>query len=29
VQSINLMLGAGDPKNPATLILNGFDFERK
>jgi len=28
VQSINLMLGAGDPKNPPTIILNGFDFER-
>jgi hypothetical protein len=29
VQRINLMLGAGDPKNPPTIILNGFDFERQ
>jgi hypothetical protein len=29
VTPAHLMLGEGDPKNPPTIILNGFDFERK
>jgi hypothetical protein len=28
VQSINLLLGAGDPQNQPSISLNGFDFER-
>jgi hypothetical protein len=28
VQSINLLLGQGDPKDPGDFVLNGYDFAR-
>jgi len=28
VQSINLMLGQGDPANPSDFVVNGYDFAR-
>lgn len=28
VQSMNLMLGTGDPANPDVIVVNGTDFQR-